>query len=218
MTDPEPIERFQALYIRHHGQVYAYAVSRAGHQLADEVVSEVFLIAWRRLAELPAPPLPWLLGVTRNVIISQFRASARQRSLAAELRAWVSEAELSAADIAEEVSERICVLDALARLPDADRELLTLVAWHGLTPREAAQVVGCSTATYFVRLHRARRRLERAMSDGQGSQDRASAPGGTGHRPVTPPTPPGHRSLLLDHAVGQAPPHPAFTQPKEHVI
>jgi RNA polymerase sigma-70 factor (ECF subfamily) len=217
LTDPESIERFQALYIRHHGQVYGYAVSRAGHQLADEVVSEVFLIAWRRLADMPTPPLPWLLGVTRNVIISQFRASARQQSLAAELRAWVSEAELSAADIAEEVSERICVLDALARLPDADRELLTLVAWHGLTPREAAQVVGCSTATYFVRLHRARRRLERAMADSQGDQDRAGAPGSAGHGPPAPPTPPGQPSLLPDHAAGQAPPHPAFTQQKEHV-
>lgn len=222
MTDPETIERFQALYIRHHGQVYAYAVSRAGHQLADEVVSEVFLIAWRRLAELPAPSLPWLLGVARNVIISQFRASARQQSLAAELRTWVREAEMSAADIAEEVSERICVLDALGRLPDADRELLTLVAWHGLTPREAAQVVGCSTATYFVRLHRARRRLERAMADGQDSHDPAAAPGSVGRGPAAPPTSPpaspGHRGPRLDHAARQAPPHPAFTQQKEHVI
>jgi RNA polymerase sigma-70 factor (ECF subfamily) len=58
------------------------------------------------------------------------------------------------------------VLAALARLGDADRELLTLVAWHGLSPREAARVVGCSAATYFVRLHRARRRLEQAMAAG----------------------------------------------------
>jgi RNA polymerase sigma-70 factor (ECF subfamily) len=57
------------------------------------------------------------------------------------------------------------VLAALAALPEADRELLTLVACHGLKPSEAAQVVGCSTAAYFVRLHRARRRLERAMAD-----------------------------------------------------
>src|SRR5262249_55372607 len=74
-------------------------------------------------------------------------------------------AELSEPDVAEAVAERICVLTALATLPEADRELLTLVAWHGLKPNEAAQVVGCSTAAYFVRLHRARRRLERAMAD-----------------------------------------------------
>ena len=165
MTDPEAMERFQALYADHHAAVYAYAVSRAGRQLADEVVSETFLVAWRRLAEVPAQALPWLLTVARNTACSQFRGSAKQRSISAELRAWVTEAELSAPDVADEVAERTAVLAALAALPEADRELLTLVAWHGLKPAEAARVVGCSTAAYFVRLHRARRRLERAMAD-----------------------------------------------------
>ena len=165
MTDHAAIERFQALYAEHHARVYAYAVSRVGRQLADEVVSEVFLVAWRRLADVPAPALPWLLTVARNTASSQFRGSARQRSISAEMRAWVTEAELSEPDVADAVSERLSVLTALAALPEADRELLTLVAWHGLKPNEAARVVGCSTATYFVRLHRARRRLERAMAD-----------------------------------------------------
>ena len=165
MTDDAAIERFQALYAEHHARVYAYAVSRAGRQLADEVVSEVFLVAWRRLADVPAPALPWLLTVARNTASSQFRGSARQRSISAEMRAWVTEAELSEPDVADAVSERLSVLTALAALPEADRELLTLVAWHGLKPNEAARVVGCSTAAYFVRLHRARRRLERAMAD-----------------------------------------------------
>ena len=165
LTDTEAVERFQALYAEHHRRVYAYAVSMAGRQLADEVVSEVFLVAWRRLADVPTPAVPWLLTVARHVIGSQFRAAARQQSIGAELRAWVTEAELAAPDVADEVSERIAVLAALAALPEADRELLTLVAWHGLKPSEAAQVVGCSTPAYFVRLHRARHRLERAMAD-----------------------------------------------------
>jgi RNA polymerase sigma-70 factor (ECF subfamily) len=165
LTDQAAIERFQALYAEHHARVYAYAVSRVGRQLADEVVSEVFLVAWRRLADVPAPALPWLLTVARNTASSQFRGSARQRSISAEMRAWTTEAELSEPDVADAVSERLSVLTALAALPEADRELLTLVAWHGLKPNEAARVVGCSTATYFVRLHRARRRLERAMAD-----------------------------------------------------
>ena len=167
LTDPEAIERFGALYAEHHRRVYGYAVSLAGRQIADEVVSEVFLVAWRRLDDVPAPALPWLLTVARNVVSSQFRAAARQQSISAELRAWVTEAELAAPDVAEEVSERISVLTALAVLPEADRELLTLVAWHGLTAGEAARLVGCSTAAYFVRLHRARRRLEQAMADTQ---------------------------------------------------
>jgi RNA polymerase sigma-70 factor (ECF subfamily) len=153
-------------------------------------VSEVFLVAWRRLADVPAPALPWLLTVARNNASSQFRGSARQRSISAEMRAWVTEAELSEPDVADAVSERLSVLTALAALPEADRELLTLVAWHGLQPNEAARVVGCSTATYFVRLHRARRRLERAMADPPeravaGPRDRSGG-GPTGARHVRP--------------------------------
>jgi RNA polymerase sigma-70 factor, ECF subfamily len=163
MTELESVERFTALYNQHYRRVYAYAVSRAGRQLAEEIASEVFLTAWRRLADLPAHELPWLLTVARNVAASEFRAVAAQQSIAAELRAWTTETELATGDIAEQITERFAVLAALAALPESDRELLTLVSWHGLSPGEAAQVVGCSTATYFVRLHRARRRLERAM-------------------------------------------------------
>jgi RNA polymerase sigma-70 factor, ECF subfamily len=162
LDDLGAIERFTGLYDRYRNRVYAYAVSRAGRQLADEVVSEVFLVAWRRLDQLPPDPLPWLLVTARNVIGSEFRAAVRQESLAAELASWGSAV---ASDIADEVSERQAVLRALAALSEADRELLTLSAWHGLSPRDAAAVVGCSTATYFVRLHRARRRLEQAMTD-----------------------------------------------------
>ena len=169
MDDLDAIERFTGLYDEFRSRVYGYATSRAGRQLADEVVSEVFLVAWRRLDELPDDPLPWLLVTARNIIGSEFRAAARQESLAAELRSWVTEA---STDIADEVTERHAVLRALATLPESDRELLTLSAWHGLSAGEAASVAGCSTATYFVRLHRARRRLEKAMAGSPESEHR----------------------------------------------
>ncbi len=113
MTDAAEIDRLTGLYDNYHRRVYAYAVSRAGRQLADEVVSEVFLVAWGKLGEVPDDPLPWLLVVARNVISSEFRASARHQSLAVELRSWTSG---TAADIADQVSERHAVLRALAAL------------------------------------------------------------------------------------------------------
>lgn len=165
MPEPEQISRFTAVYREHYRQVYAYAVARTGRQLADEVVADTFLVAWRRFAVLPrAAPLPWLLAVARNVVRERFRAEARQQALAAEMQVWISDDELLVADVADGVAERAAVLAALARLSEPDRELLTLVAWHGLTPQQAARVVGCSTASYFVRLHRARRRLQNAMA------------------------------------------------------
>jgi RNA polymerase sigma-70 factor (ECF subfamily) len=171
VTQPDDSGRFTAIYAEHHQQVYAYAVSRAGRDLADDVVGDTFLVAWRRLDAVPAAALPWLLGVARNVIRERYREEVRQAGVAAELRAWVDEAQR---DVADGVTERAAVLAALGRLGEQDRELLTLVAWHGLAAREAARVVGCSTATYFVRLHRARRRLEQAMSPPAGATRRAT--------------------------------------------
>ncbi|MFG1945641.1 RNA polymerase sigma factor [Nonomuraea sp. NPDC048826] len=159
MTDDE--QRFTDVYDRCRQRVWAYVVSRAGRQVADEVVSETFAIAWRRLDDVPEPALPWLLGVARNVLRDSIRAEARREALRAELHAWT---EGDTADrVADQVADRFAVLRALAELTDEDREVLVLVAWQGLAPREAAGVVGCSPAAFRVRLHRARKRLARAM-------------------------------------------------------
>ncbi|MEU8124402.1 sigma-70 family RNA polymerase sigma factor [Spirillospora sp. NPDC049024] len=165
MADEAPDEqRFTAIYDECRQRVWAYAAARAGGQVADEVVSETFAVAWRRLADVPDPPLPWLLGVARNVLRDGHRAQVRRESFAAELRRW---APRQKGDVAEDVAERLAVLRAMAALPEGDREILILIAWQGLTPREAAAVVGCSPAALRVRLHRARRRLVRAAEDEQ---------------------------------------------------
>jgi RNA polymerase sigma-70 factor, ECF subfamily len=156
----EDRKRFTAMYDDHRMRVWAYAASRVGTEAADEVVSETFMVAWRRFAEMPPASLPWLLGVARNVIRDSVRAQVRRDSLAAELRRW---AEAPQSDVADGVIDRMTMLRALAELPDADREVLTLVAWQGLTPREAAQVIGCTAPALRVRLHRARKRLAAAL-------------------------------------------------------
>jgi RNA polymerase sigma-70 factor, ECF subfamily len=156
VEQPDAAARFSAIYREHRPQVFAYAVSRVGRQLAEDVVNDAFLVAWRRLHEIPATPLPWLLAVARNVARDRSRSEARHASLAAELRAWIT-------DVSADLADGVAVLAALAQLSDDDREVLTLVAWNGLSASAAAQVVGCSKATFFVRLHRARRRPERAM-------------------------------------------------------
>ncbi len=155
--------RFTSMYDACRQRVWAYVVSRAGRQVAEEVVSETFVVAWRRFGDVPQPPLPWLLAVARNVLRDTVRAEVRRSSLAAELREWAEPAE---DDIAEEVADRMALRRALASLSEEDREVLVLAAWQGLSPREAARVVGCSAAAMRVRLHRARRRLTRAAEGG----------------------------------------------------
>jgi RNA polymerase sigma-70 factor, ECF subfamily len=161
---PEPdLERVTALYEEHFPRVWAYVVSRTGRQLAEEVVSDTFAVAWRRRRDIPDPALPWLLGVARNLVRTSYRGAVRQGLLVAELRTWSAAGAASEPDVAEAVVERAAILRALATLPDADREVLTLVAWDGLTARDAARVLCCSRPAFAVRLHRARRRLAGAL-------------------------------------------------------
>ncbi|GAB3962715.1 hypothetical protein GCM10029978_018760 [Actinoallomurus acanthiterrae] len=55
------------------------------------------------------------------------------------------------------------VRTAFRRLGDDDRELLSLVGWEGLTPSEAATVLGRSRGAVRVQLHRARKRLAKEL-------------------------------------------------------
>jgi len=174
----DPSQRFTGLYDEYYRRVLRYALQHADPGCAEDVASETFLIAWRRLAEIPQPPLPWLLGVARNLLRQQFGRARRQQRLADRIAALTSDADLQAWDAGEHVVERAAALDALGSLNDGDVEALTLVTWHGLSAAEAAAVAGCSPHAFTVRLHRARGRLADALRrcDDQSPAHRRAAP------------------------------------------
>jgi RNA polymerase sigma-70 factor (ECF subfamily) len=147
------VRDFEQLWDRHHRRVHAYALRRTDPASAQDVVSETFLVAWRRRAELPADELPWLLGVARLVLANHARSRRRQDALARTFGDQAARAHPDPADVDHEV------LHAIAALEPDDREALILVGWDGLRPAEAALVVGCAAPTFRVRLFRARRRL-----------------------------------------------------------
>jgi RNA polymerase sigma factor (sigma-70 family) len=170
-------QRFVALWGEFSPRVMAYALRHLDSDTAQDVVSETFLVAWRRLAAVPDDPLPWLLVVARNTIANLRRSGHRQARLAAELERWRQVAEpAEAADVL--ATERAAVLAGLAALTPAEREALLLVAWDGLRPEQAAKVAGCSLPAFHVRLFRARRRL-RLDSEPRPGPHPVPAPGGT---------------------------------------
>jgi RNA polymerase sigma-70 factor, ECF subfamily len=147
---------FEQLFADHLRTVSAYVRRRATAEEADDVVAETFLVAWRRLEDVPPEPKGWLLAVARRVLANQRRATARRAALLATAAATIS----PPADAGEGDAP---ALRALARLSERDRDLLLLAAWDGLTADEIAAVVGCSRVAAKVRLHRARRRLQRKL-------------------------------------------------------
>jgi RNA polymerase sigma-70 factor (ECF subfamily) len=166
----DPLERFAGLYDQYYRNVLRYVLYHAERGSAEDVASETFLIAWRRLPDVPDPALPWLLGVARNLLRKQAEAGRRRRLLADRVAAMTGAAGAVEWDAGEYVVERDAALQALASLPERDIEALTLVTWHDLDWREAAAVLGCSPRAFATTLHRARRRLSKALQGAEQTQ------------------------------------------------
>jgi RNA polymerase sigma-70 factor (ECF subfamily) len=156
--------RFEELYRAHADRVHAYARRRSDAAVADDVVAEVFLVAWRRLGEMPDEPFPWLLGVARRVLANRRRTDGRAAALRDRLAGSGPRHQAPDGSGTGPGSGDTSVLRALATLGERDRELLLLIAWEGLGQPEVAEVLGLRPGTVSVRLHRARRRLADALA------------------------------------------------------
>jgi RNA polymerase sigma factor (sigma-70 family) len=159
--------RFRRLYAEHGRALLAYALRRtADAEDAADVVSETFLVAWRRAGEVPSggDARPWLYGVARRTLANQRRGERRRDRLAQRLRHDLAAA-IPAGSGSPGDNDRLRF--ALARLHPDDREILRLTAWEELSPSQASRVLGISAVATRSRLHRARRRLRRELAESQ---------------------------------------------------
>jgi RNA polymerase sigma-70 factor, ECF subfamily len=158
--DGNAVARFETLFRENADTVLAYATRRSDPDTAQEIVADTFAVAWRRLDVVPDPALPWLLGVARNVLANERRSRRRAEGLMLRLvRAPVE----SSDDPADVIDARWTVQAALDRLLPAEREVLELLAWEGLSAAEASDALGCSRVALGVRMHRARRRFRQLL-------------------------------------------------------
>ena len=172
--------RFEALFNAHYETVHRYALRRAEPPLAEEVVNEAFLVAWRRLDEMPEEPLPWLYGTAKHVLANRRRDAVRhaRRIGAAAAESGVTAADgrrRAALDVARDPADRLAESDAALRaftgLSEPDREALRLVAWERLSLADAARAAGVSRPAFAMRVHRARRRLAARLRDQDAALD-----------------------------------------------
>jgi RNA polymerase sigma factor (sigma-70 family) len=156
--------QFEDLFRDHVQAVFRYALARSGdHDTARDVIAETFLVAWRSLPEVPGDPRAWLLGVARRVLQTQFRASYRRRALYEKAASQPLYGDGSDLDPSKLTAEKFAVRAAFVRLSARDQEVLSLVAWEGLSNVEAAKVLQLSHQGFRVRLHRARKRFAVAL-------------------------------------------------------
>jgi RNA polymerase sigma-70 factor (ECF subfamily) len=149
------MRRFEQIYEEHREAVRAFVRRRAPESVVDDVVSETFLVCWRKLDRIPDEPLPWLYAVARKTLANH------RRSLARDQRVGVADPPSDVAE-PEPVGDGLLAA-AFAALSERDREVLRLIAWEGLSLSQAAVVLGCSAVACRVRYHRAKTRLARRL-------------------------------------------------------
>jgi RNA polymerase sigma-70 factor (ECF subfamily) len=76
-------QRYRQVFDRYHTEVYAYCRRRTDAQTAADCLAETFLVAWRRLDDIPDGDgaLGWLYGVARRVLANEYRRTHRSRRL-----------------------------------------------------------------------------------------------------------------------------------------
>ncbi len=181
MGDADRRARFESVYERHYGAVWAYLRRRLRSAVdTDDVAAQTWLAVWRRLDALPVEnELAWCYGTARRCLANHRRGEERRLRLVRRVEFERTDDAVRSLDPRAQG-----VHDALARLPTDDAELLRLSAWEQLSVADIALVLDLAPSTVSVRLHRARKRLASRLG-----------PEASGFRPgLQDPEPAGHMS------------------------
>jgi RNA polymerase sigma factor (sigma-70 family) len=170
-------QAFGDLFELHARAIYNFCFRRTANWAeAEDAMSEVFLVAWRRRAQVAFTSdgervLPWLLGVAVNVLRNRQRS--RRRAVAALARV---DPRLTEPDFTDDVDGRLSderemreVLGVFERLAPQEQDVLALCAWGELGYEDASVALGVPIGTVRSRLSRARSHL-RELVDGSGHE------------------------------------------------
>lgn len=161
-NDPGGTDReacFTALYERTYPDLIGFVQRRADPAQAEDIVAEAFLVAWRRLGELPAQAgdaRAWLFGIARHTMLNTRRGAVRRRALAVRLAQATPVSSDGDADL---VAQQVDLTVAWSRLSDVHQEALALTVLDDLSAPQAAAALGISPVAFRLRLSRARRAL-----------------------------------------------------------
>ncbi|MEV4281746.1 RNA polymerase sigma factor [Actinoplanes xinjiangensis] len=185
-TDPDAEAVFTTLMTEHGPAVLGYLTRRTDPtQDAADLMAEVFVVAWRRLDDVPSDPAQaraWLLGTARGTLANHRRSATRRSHLADRLRQHLHIQPDSTPHDAGSV-----VRSALEQLSTDDRELLTLIAWEDLSPAQAATILRLSPAATRKRLERARTRLRALLEADEPALSSRPATSPRSYRPAPDP-------------------------------
>ncbi|QFU94140.1 RNA polymerase sigma factor CnrH [Amycolatopsis sp. YIM 10] len=163
---------FAQLFDTYARPLRGYLAGRVGEHVADDLVAETFLIAWRKRAVYDpalAPIRGWLYGIATNLVRTHVRQEIR--GLRATARAHGRREHIGDLGHDALVADRVDaqrrmrqLAGALTELTEQERDVLLLTSWAGLEPVEVAAALGLPASTVRSRLHRLRQRLQALLT------------------------------------------------------
>ncbi|MFV2099680.1 sigma-70 family RNA polymerase sigma factor [Micromonospora sp. LOL_024] len=176
-TDTDAVGRMRAIFAANSQPLLSFLLrlTRGQRELAEDLMQETMLRAWRRMADLPAEAdtvRRWLFIVARHLMIDAARARAARptESYGVDV-GWMP----SSDNAFEEIVDRLALSEALRRITPEHRAVLVELYYGGATVAEVADRIGIPEGTVrsrsFYALRAARGFLDRG--DDVGSAPRA---------------------------------------------
>jgi len=164
---------FARLFERHAARVYGFLYRHTGDRaLSEDLLQQTWLkvhrarAAWRR----GEPFAPWLYTIANNARRDAARQRARAREQLTGDGALPEPKQAPASPADDEAAERVRA--ALAKLPEATREVIILHRWHDLSFAEIARVTGDSEGAVKVRAHRGYVQLRELLTADSSTENR----------------------------------------------
>lgn len=158
--------RFRLVFDAYFDRVNRYCLRRVPVDEVNDVVAEVFTVAWRKVDRIPEgdDALPWLYGVARHEINNRRRSGRRLAALVQKMSRQAHYPEPGPESLIVRNAELKALMDALATLDEADQEVLLLRSQEELEFAGIGVALGCSAEAARKRLSRALVRLRRAAN------------------------------------------------------
>jgi len=169
--DAQRVREYTALVREMAGELHRYVAARVDPARAEDAVSEVLLVVWRRWDVLPTEHdarRAWTYEVAKRT--TQDTATRQQRQRRLLLRVAASHGGLEPEQPGDLLAAQEAVAHLLQHLPEGQAQALRLTAVDGLSAQEAAQVLGISATAITTRLCRAREALRTWISNSEGRQ------------------------------------------------
>ena len=167
MRNPSADGRFRMIYEANYESIRSYCLRRVPVDDVNDVMADVFLAMWRRIDDVPMGDAArlWLFGVARNCAANSQRTTRRSRRLRVKLASIRVDPAMSPETVVVRNESAEDALLALETLKPLDQEMVQLRIWEELSSAEIGQVVGLNATAVDMRLSRARKRLNRLLSD-----------------------------------------------------